>query len=229
MQSAAPVRPRIVPGRRRGPLGGRRRRSRSERQAPGPGPAAVSASSRPRSDGDRGPGRTASEVVATSPVPDRPRPPLVIRERDAELVELPSGGVFRLPADAGATGHVLGANRLLLPEGVDGAKPHLHARSTEFFYVLDGELEVLLGEELTTAGRGDPVVVPPGLPHAFGAAAHTVADLIAVITPGVERFGYFHHLRRIALGRDTWGSLTPLQDLYDVHFVASRRWQDARG
>ena len=168
-------------------------------------------------------------MVATSPVPDRPRPPLVIRERDAELVELPSGGVFRLLADAGATGHVLGANRLLLPEGVDGAKPHLHARSTEFFYVLDGELEVLLGEEWTTAGRGDPVVVPPGLPHAFGAAAHTVADLIAVITPGVERFGYFRHLRRIALGQDAWDSLTPLQDLYDVHFVASRRWQDARG
>jgi mannose-6-phosphate isomerase-like protein (cupin superfamily) len=163
-----------------------------------------------------------------SSIPAHPQPPLVVRERDAELVELPSGGVFRLLADAGATGRVLGANRLLLPEGVDGAKPHLHTRSTEFFYVLDGELEVMLGEEMTTAGRGDLIVVPPGLPHAFGAGRRTVADLIAVITPGVERFGYFRHLQRIALGQDTWDTLEPLQDLYDVHFLESPRWQEAR-
>ena len=159
----------------------------------------------------------------------RPRLPLVVRERDAELVELPSGGIFRLLADASATGHVLGADRLLLPEGVDGAKPHRHTRSTEFFHVLDGELEVLLGEELTTAGRGDLIVAPPGLPHAFGAARRTVADLIAVITPGVERFGCFRHLQRIAPGQDSWDALGPLQDLYDVHFLESPRWQDARG
>jgi quercetin dioxygenase-like cupin family protein len=154
---------------------------------------------------------------------------LVVRERDAEEVALPSGGVFRLLADAGATGQVLGANRLTLPAGVDGAKPHRHLRSTETFYVLDGELELLLGEQLTTAAPGDLVVVPPGLPHAFGARAGTAADLLAVITPGVERFGYFRHLQRIALGEDTWDTLRPLQELYDVHFLDSARWQDARG
>lgn len=37
------------------------------------------------------------------------------------------------------------------------------------------------------AERGDLVVVPPGLAHAFAAAPRHDADILIVITPGVER------------------------------------------
>ncbi|MGA4843308.1 cupin domain-containing protein [Streptomyces sp. G45] len=96
---------------------------------------------------------------------------LVVPPGAAEHVPLPHGGGFDLLADAAHTGGALGANRLTLGEGADGARPHHHARSTELFHVLDGALDFFLDGDLVTVGRGGLVVVPPGTPHAFGAVA----------------------------------------------------------
>jgi hypothetical protein len=110
----------------------------------------------------------------------------------------------------------------------DGAKPHYHARSWELFYVLDGAMEFLLDDRPSTVAGGDLVLVPPGMPHAFGAAPGSTADVLVVIAPGVDRFGYFRHLRRIALGQEPGESLAPEQDRYDVHFTDSVTWTTTR-
>ncbi|MEW2530842.1 cupin domain-containing protein [Streptomyces sp. NPDC047071] len=153
---------------------------------------------------------------------------LVVRPGTAERVPLPHGGAFELLADAAATGGSLGVNRLTLVDGADGARPHLHALSTELFYVLDGTLDFFLDGALETVERGGLVVVPPGLPHAFGAAAGASADLLAVLTPGVDRFDYFRSLGRIQHGLDSFDSLLPEQDRYDVHFLDATGWRAAR-
>lgn len=154
---------------------------------------------------------------------------LVVQPHDAEFVALPHGGGFHLLADASATGGALGANRLALGPGADGARPHHHARSTELFYVLDGTLEFFLDGALSTVGAGGLVVVPPGLPHAFGAAAGVPADIVSVLTPGVERFEYFRTLGRIQDGSTSFADLLPLQDHYDVHFHDVPHWRTAPG
>ncbi|MFH8993007.1 cupin domain-containing protein [Streptomyces sp. NPDC017940] len=155
----------------------------------------------------------------------------IVRPGTAEHVPLPHGGGFELLADAGDTGGALGVNRLTLGEGADGARPHQHARSTELFYVLDGVVEFFVGGGTTSVARGGLVVVPPGTPHAFGAAAGATADLLAALTPGVDRFGYFRALGRIQRGLDTFDSLLPEQDRYDVHFLGgavAADWESAR-
>jgi hypothetical protein len=48
------------------------------------------------------------------------------------------------------------------------------------------------------SGRGDLVVAPPSLAHAFAAAPGHDAELLVIIAPGVERFDYFRQLERIA-------------------------------
>jgi hypothetical protein len=53
-----------------------------------------------------------------------------------------------------------------------------------------------------------------------------VADLLVVMTPGMERFDYFRHLGRISQGLEAPESLLPEQ--YDVHFVADTRWAISR-
>ncbi|MCK2216273.1 cupin domain-containing protein [Actinomadura sp. ATCC 31491] len=146
----------------------------------------------------------------------------------AEVVALPAGGAFTLLADASDTAGALGANRLVLGPGRDGARPHYHALSTELFYVLDGQVEFLLGEEPVTVSRGALVTVPPGLPHAFGAAPGSAADLLAVLTPGVDRFGYFRRLGRVQHGLEPFDDLLPDQDRYDVHFTTTTRWSSLR-
>lgn len=64
--------------------------------------------------------------------------------------------------------------------------------------------------------------------HAFAAVPGADADLLIVITPGVERFEYFRHLQRIALGEATVESLLEVQDLYD-HFMKSEVWDGRHG
>ncbi|MFC4536774.1 cupin domain-containing protein [Sphaerisporangium dianthi] len=154
---------------------------------------------------------------------------LVVSAESAEVVDLPGGGAFTLFADASETGGACGANRLTLGPGREGAKPHYHTLSTEVFYVLDGEMEFLLGEKVTTVGKGGLVVVPPGLPHAFGAAPGTGADLLAVLTPGVERFGYFRRLARVQHGLEPADGLLAVQDRYDLHFADAAAWRAQPG
>ncbi|MFG3055193.1 cupin domain-containing protein [Kitasatospora sp. NPDC048239] len=177
--------------------------------------------------------------MPSHPAPDtapstRPDPgeAAVVRAAGAELVALAAGSAFHLLVDGGGDGggggSAFGANRLTLAEGADGARPHYHALSSELFYVLGGVAEFLLGDRLTTAATGDLLVVPPGLPHAFGAARGSTADLLVVMSPAVERFGYFRHLGRIAAGQGTFDGLLAEQERYDVHFTHPAPWQRAR-
>ncbi|MEV0174090.1 cupin domain-containing protein [Streptomyces sp. NPDC050803] len=152
---------------------------------------------------------------------------VVVRDADAELIE--AGPVAaKLLADSSASGGALSAVRVTLGEGADGARPHLHHHSAEMFFLLDGEAQLLSGDDVVTAERGDLVIVPPGRPHAFAAAPGSTADLLVVITPGVERFEYFRHLRRIRLGEVTPESLLEVQELYDNHFLSSEVWDTRR-
>lgn len=152
---------------------------------------------------------------------------VVVRSADAEVIgRAPT--TIRLLADSSSTGGALSTQRVSLVNGADGAKPHHHSRSAELFYVLDGTAQLLSGEQLVTAERGDLVVVPPGLPHAFAAAPGEDADILIVITPGVERFEYFRHLERIAYGKVPPESLLEVQELYDTYFLNSEAWSNAR-
>ncbi|HZZ47994.1 MAG TPA: cupin domain-containing protein [Pseudonocardia sp.] len=163
---------------------------------------------------------------STVPNPDGSRA-VVIRSDEAEVLAGPSVQI-RLLADSSATGGALSTQRVTLASGSDGAAPHLHRASSELFYVLDGSVDVLVGEQVATGHEGDLVVVPPGLAHAFAASAGHPADLLVVITPGGERFEYFRHLGRIAAGAATPESLLEVQDRYDTHFLASQVWREAR-
>ncbi|MEV4005856.1 cupin domain-containing protein [Actinomadura sp. NPDC049753] len=152
---------------------------------------------------------------------------VIVRSAEAEVIGR-SPVTIRLLADSGSTGGALSTQRVTLATGADGAKPHRHDGSAEMFYMLDGAAQLLSGEQVVTAERGDLVVVPPGLPHAFAAAPGESADILIVITPGVERFEYFRHLERIAYGKVPPESLLDVQEIYDTYFLASEAWDKAR-
>ena len=151
--------------------------------------------------------------------------PVIVTAAEAEELA-PIGHV--LLADAGDTAGALSSHRVRLDPGAAGAVPHRHDRSSELFFMLDGALDVLVGSRVITAHAGDLLVVPPGLPHAFGARAGAGADVLVVITPGVERFDYLRQVARIRTGAEAPDSLHSEQDRYDTHFVDSEPWQDVR-
>lgn len=151
---------------------------------------------------------------------------VVVREADAEI--LGAGPVTGLLyADSSTTGGALSSQRIRLLGGAPGATPHHHTTASELFYVIGGAAELLAGERIVTVAAGDLVVVPAGTVHAFAAAADRDADLLIVLTPGVERFEYFRQLQRIATGEAPLESILETQDRYDNHFDPSEIWQQS--
>jgi mannose-6-phosphate isomerase-like protein (cupin superfamily) len=153
--------------------------------------------------------------------------PAIVRAANAEVLGAANVKVTLL-ADSSATGGALSTVRVTLEKGADGARPHRHEKSAEMFYILDGRVQVLSGEDIVTAEAGDVIVVPPRLPHAFAAQRSSSAEILIVIAPGVERFEYFRDLTRIARGEEPPESLGDVQELYDNYFLNSRAWEAAR-
>ena len=71
----------------------------------------------------------------------------------------------------------------------DGPPQHIHKAEDEVFYVLEGEVAVLLGERTIGATAGSFVLIPRGTRHAFSRIGQEPAKLLAIFSPpGFERF-----------------------------------------
>jgi quercetin dioxygenase-like cupin family protein len=80
------------------------------------------------------------------------------------------------------------AMEALVPPG-GGPPPHIHTREDETFYLIEGQIEFLLGDRRIAAGPGDFVNVPRGSVHCFHNAGTTTARLVLTFTPaGIEKF-----------------------------------------
>lgn len=54
-----------------------------------------------------------------------------------------------------------------LEPGALAAPPHTHTNEDEYSFVVEGEVSVMIGEEVFTAAPGSYVLKPWGVPHAF--------------------------------------------------------------
>lgn len=140
----------------------------------------------------------------------------VLRAADAEVLSS-DHHLLRLLLDSSDTGGALSAHRVLLRDGAVGAAPHRHVTTTELFFVLDGAIDLLAGDEVVHAAGGDLVVVPPGVDHAFGAAAGCDGELLVLVTPGIERFPFFRAVHEIVTGTADRSILAGSEELYDNH------------
>lgn len=67
--------------------------------------------------------------------------------------------------------------------------PHIHHREDEAFRVLEGELEVLVGENKFKAGAGSFGHLPKGVLHSYQNVGTGPARLLTLMVPaGLERF-----------------------------------------
>lgn len=96
---------------------------------------------------------------------------------------------------------------------------HYHKRSSEAFYVLEGVLEMVIDGETMMLRQGDYAVIPPEVPHSFGATPETGADVFITLVPGIDRFEYFRLLPSIMRGELDEQALRAVHNRFDVHFV----------
>jgi len=74
----------------------------------------------------------------------------------------------------------------------EGVEPHEHSDHADVFYVLAGEAEFLVGDELFHARPGSFVAAPRGLTHGFRNVGGTELRLLNVHAPNV---GFAQRLR----------------------------------
>ncbi|QIZ38250.1 cupin domain-containing protein [Saccharopolyspora sp. ASAGF58] len=133
---------------------------------------------------------------------------------------------------------------VVVPPGFDvGA--HVHARSEELFYVLEGELEVLAfepvvrggdgwsewegesGQRVCRAGPGSVMFVPPGCPHAFANRGDVVARMFFQSSPPSHHERYFEELLEIleAPGGVDRAAVAELRLRHDIEQLTPLRFE----
>jgi mannose-6-phosphate isomerase-like protein (cupin superfamily) len=138
----------------------------------------------------------------------------------------------------GADGGFASTFEVIVPPGFNvGA--HLHEHSTEFFYVLEGELELFAfepveregddwrqwkspeGDRPLRAGAGSCMFVPSNTPHAFTNPTDTPARMLFQASPPPDHERYFEEICEI-FGAGTTvdsGAVQKLRDRYDVRQI----------
>ena len=143
----------------------------------------------------------------------------------------------------GAHGSFASCFEVVVPPGFDvGA--HTHDRSKEFFYILEGELDVLAfepikrteerwqdwessdGDRVVRAGAGSCMFVPTGCPHAFTNPTDEPARMLFKCYPPPDHERYFDELCDIfSDGRAVDShAVQQLRDRYDVNQITPLRY-----
>jgi len=92
-----------------------------------------------------------------------------------------------------ATGETTGGRyslfHVFIPTGPPGPLPHRHRDADEFFFVLEGRVEVLFEDAWRLLGPGEFLHVPRGTLHTFRNATGDAARMLSGFAPsGFERF-----------------------------------------
>ena len=101
-------------------------------------------------------------------------------------------------ADTGGAYSLIQAG--LEPGGV-GPLPHKHVDREESFFVLQGQIDFRVGDDIVPAIPGSFLLVPRGVVHTFSNSGTTRAGLVLIHSPSFE--GYFEELRRLADSGET--------------------------
>jgi quercetin dioxygenase-like cupin family protein len=97
------------------------------------------------------------------------------------------GGLITFHADSSDTA---GQFALLEMEGGPGAEPppHVHRNEDELFYVLEGKLKVLRGNEEITLESGQSAFLPRNVVHTFRVVSTHVRFLVYITPGGFENY-----------------------------------------
>lgn len=71
----------------------------------------------------------------------------------------------------------------VLPEGFSPPR-HIHHNEDEIFYVIEGEIDFLVGDEPVAIRSGDTLVAPQGIPHTFMVTGTGAARVLTITTKG---------------------------------------------
>jgi quercetin dioxygenase-like cupin family protein len=99
-----------------------------------------------------------------------------------------------------ATNGVFSVMEFITPPG-KGVALHVHEREDELVYLLEGEIEVTLGNQKMKAVPGVMALLPRGIPHGFTNIGNKPSRLLDTILPG-QFDNYFVELAALYAAED---------------------------
>jgi mannose-6-phosphate isomerase-like protein (cupin superfamily) len=112
-------------------------------------------------------------------------------ERDVIVVPPRGGRRYELEAmhsrflaDGEETGDRYCVSEWWLEAGEPGPGPHSHEANEELFYVLEGTMTFLAGEDVVDAPQGTFLRIPAGVVHDFQNRGDVLAGVLNVFIPG---------------------------------------------
>jgi mannose-6-phosphate isomerase-like protein (cupin superfamily) len=142
--------------------------------------------------------RRAAEKFDQWPVPDEGVRPAsdatIVRAGEGQVIDLGPSAQSLIKCGGGDGLGALTVLELTVQPGFAGPLPHTHKELTDGFHVLDGRLDLRVGDEWTTAGPGDYAVVPPGNVHTFANKGDEPVRVLNIIAPG----GFEQYLVEVA-------------------------------
>lgn len=147
-----------------------------------------------------------------------------------------------------ADGSAVSIFEVIVPPGFDvGA--HVHDRSQEFFYVLEGTLDLLgfeptvragdrwsdwespEGDRIVRAGRGSSMFVPSGTPHAFHNSSDEPVRMLFQSYPSPDHERYFEEIAEIFSAGESVDpeAVQRMRQRYDVNQITPLRYEPPLG
>lgn len=113
-------------------------------------------------------------------------PPTIVLEPGSGKVVSLSGNQVTFKIDGHQTSGALSSVEYVMRPGMF-VPPHLHEKTDEVAYVLDGELGAMVAEEEFQAAPGSFLVRPRGVPHALWNVTDRAVKFLDLYTPaGIE-------------------------------------------
>lgn len=75
-----------------------------------------------------------------------------------------------------------------------GSPPHICSREDKIIYVIQGDFEVLLNDDIHPCTAGDTIKIPKGQRHNFKNAGTKEGKILVILTPG----GHEHFLKELS-------------------------------
>jgi uncharacterized cupin superfamily protein len=129
-----------------------------------------------------------------------------------------TGAGIRVKASEAETGGLCTVWEGRVEPGTVGASPHYHRERDEFFYLLEGEMVLRIGEESHVAAAGAFAFVPRGTIHGFhNAGSSPVRALVMHHPAGFEH--YLEEVQRLAprhASSEDWAALAARFDMVPV-------------
>lgn len=74
---------------------------------------------------------------------------------------------------------------------------HIHPSAIETYEILEGEMEILIGDEWLTAKKGDMLSIPMGVKHAFRNSSWLMVSVLNTHQPALRMENYFEDVCKV--------------------------------